>query len=177
MIAITTAATLAGCSGGAAPAGEASEAPTDSATEASASTASALPADMPPTITAPTASASPAALTLPGPTDKDPRRIVAYWQTAVEAGDYAAADKAWRTGIAPAMIPGGTGPAVVSFGTGDTEGGAGSLYFTAPVTVTVNGPDGEPKTTSGTFSARRVNDVDGATPEQLSWRIIAIDWN
>ena len=164
------AATLAGCSGGGTPAGEAKDAPTE--------TAAALPTDRAPPTPAPTASSTSAAFTgtLPGPADKDPQAIVAYWKGAVEAGDYAAADKAWRTGVVPAMTPKGSGPASVTFGTGDTEGGAGSLYFTAPVTVTVNGPDGEPISTSGTFTARRVNDVDGATAEQLSWRIVAIEW-
>lgn len=164
------AATLSACSGGGVPAEEASDTPTEAATP--------LPTDRAPPGPAPTASATPPAFTgtLPGPTDKDPQSIVAYWKGAIEAGDYAAADKAWRTGITPDVTPKGTSPAVVTFGPGNTEGGAGSLYFTAPVTVTVNGPDGEPIPTTGTFTARRVNDVDGASSEQLSWRIVSIDW-
>ncbi|MDR7101053.1 hypothetical protein [Croceicoccus sp. BE223] len=155
----------AGCSGGEAPA----PAPGDTEAVPAPAGPEAVPIVTPP----PSGSYGG---TLPGPTDKDPQTLLTYWQGAVEAGDPAAADKAWRSGTTPVRPPTGNGPAVVAFGPGQTEGAAGSLYFTAPVTVTVEGPDGEPIPATGTLTARRVNDVDGATAEQLSWRIVSIDW-
>lgn len=49
---------------------------------------------------------------------------------------------------------------------GQAEGAAGSLFYTAPVTLI----DGAQRT-SGEVVLRRVNDVDGATPEQLRWHL------
>jgi hypothetical protein len=49
---------------------------------------------------------------------------------------------------------------------GDGEGGAGSLYYTAPVRIS----DGA-RRLAGEIVIRRVNDVDGATAEQLRWHI------
>lgn len=55
---------------------------------------------------------------------------------------------------------------IVTVGKGDQEGAAGSLYYTAPVMI-VDGP----RTIKGEVTMRRVNDVDGASPEQLRWHI------
>jgi hypothetical protein len=49
---------------------------------------------------------------------------------------------------------------------GESEGAAGSIYYTAPVTII----DGARRLT-GEVVLRRVNDVPGATPEQLRWHI------
>ncbi len=54
----------------------------------------------------------------------------------------------------------------VTFGKGESEGAAGSIYYTAPVTIT----DGS-RIITGEVVLRRVNDVDGATSEQLRWHI------
>jgi hypothetical protein len=54
---------------------------------------------------------------------------------------------------------------------GDMEGAAGSIYYTVPTTVTGTRADGSPATLKGDVILRRVNDVDGATPEQLKWHI------
>ncbi len=54
----------------------------------------------------------------------------------------------------------------VTFGKGESEGAAGSLYYTAPVTIT----DGS-RAITGEVVLRRVDDVDGASPEQLRWHI------
>ncbi|NLR69804.1 hypothetical protein HGI47_02795 [Novosphingobium sp. ERN07] len=62
----------------------------------------------------------------------------------------------WSTLLAP----------VVTVGKGEQEGAAGSLYYTAPITI-VDGP----RTLKGEVVMRRVNDVPGATPEQLRWHI------
>lgn len=57
-------------------------------------------------------------------------------------------------------IPGGT-----------TEGAAGSSYYTVPTSITGTARDGSKKTISGEVVMRRVNDVPGATPAQLTWHI------
>ncbi len=62
----------------------------------------------------------------------------------------------WSTLLAPE----------VSVGTGTQEGGAGSLYYTASVTII----DGK-RQVQGEVTIRRVNDVDGASTEQLRWHI------
>ncbi|MDT0509436.1 hypothetical protein [Novosphingobium sp. MMS21-SN21R] len=62
----------------------------------------------------------------------------------------------WSTLLAPE----------VSVGTGTQEGAAGSLYYTAPVTIV----DGK-RTLRGEVTIRRVNDVDGASTEQLRWHV------
>ena len=58
---------------------------------------------------------------------------------------------------------------------GRVEGAAGSLYVEIPVTVTGTLTSGEDFRQTGTFTLRRANDVPGATPEQLQWRIYKTD--
>ncbi|RVQ66926.1 hypothetical protein EKN06_08215 [Croceicoccus ponticola] len=167
LIAVPFAFSIAGCSGSGSPAPDTGDTATPSATAS-------------PTISPePGASATGDAFAepLPGPTDKDPLSLLVYWKGAIESGDFAAANKAWRAGTTPAAVPQGTSPAIVSVGLGQQEGAAGSIYFTVPVTVTVDGPDGEQIPATGTLTARRVNDVEGASAEQFSWRIVSIDWN
>lgn len=53
--------------------------------------------------------------------------------------------------------------------TGTTDGAAGSLYYTAPVTVTGYDKEGRPVRIEGEAVLRRVNDVVGATSAQLRW--------
>ncbi len=59
----------------------------------------------------------------------------------------------------------------MTIGEGQAEGAAGSLYHAAPVTITGLTREGRPYHLSGTVTARRVNDVPGATPAQLRWHI------
>lgn len=54
---------------------------------------------------------------------------------------------------------------------GEMEGAAGSSYYTVPATVTGTRADGSKAVLKGEIVLRRVNDVDGATPEQLRWHI------
>ena len=55
--------------------------------------------------------------------------------------------------------------------TGTMEGAAGSSYYSAPTTITGTRPDGTRATLKGEVVLRRVNDVPGATAEQLAWHI------
>ena len=50
------------------------------------------------------------------------------------------------------------------------EGAAGSLYCTVTATLEDAGNGNRPPV-DGTFTLRRVNDVEGATPEQLRWTV------
>ncbi|MDP3550678.1 MAG: hypothetical protein Q8R81_09800 [Novosphingobium sp.] len=105
---------------------------------------------------------------------RDPVQAMQAFADAIEArdwqavrgfwGDYGKAsgmeERAFGTKWSSLLAP------VVTVGKGEQEGGAGSLYFTAPVTI-VDGP----RTIKGEVTMRRVNDVDGASPEQLRWHI------
>ncbi|MEL7690729.1 hypothetical protein [Citromicrobium bathyomarinum] len=63
------------------------------------------------------------------------------------------------------------GKITVSVPKGTMEGAAGTSYYTAPATIT--GSNGQKLT--GDIVLNRVNDVPGATPEQLRWRVYAFD--
>jgi hypothetical protein len=54
---------------------------------------------------------------------------------------------------------------------GTMEGAAGSSYYTVPATITGIRADGTKTTFKGEVVLRRVNDVPGATAEQLAWHI------
>jgi len=88
------------------------------------------------------------------------------------------ADRAkWSRPAFTAMF-GDLGNITVAIPDGTTEGAAGSLYYTAPVTITAADKDGRPVRIEGSAVLRRVNDVDGATPEQLRWHFatLTLDW-
>ncbi len=55
------------------------------------------------------------------------------------------------------------------------EGAAGSLFATVPVHVYATTDGNRPQEFAGTYVVRSVNDVPGATPEQLAWRLHAAD--
>lgn len=89
---------------------------------------------------------------------RDWKAVRAYWgEKGTGSGlDEAAFARKWEVLASP----------VVTIGEGVQEGAAGSLFYTAPVTIV----DGE-RTIRGGITIRRVNDVDGASPEQLRWHI------
>ena len=112
----------------------------------------------------------------PGPpsASRDPQVVVKAWADAVRARDWPAAYGYWgdhgtRSGKPLAQFTAQWNvlqkPLVV-VGKGDQEGAAGSLYYTVPVTISDGG-----KQISGELVLRRVNDVDGASAEQLRWHI------
>jgi hypothetical protein len=63
----------------------------------------------------------------------------------------------------------------VTLGRGSGDAGAGSLYYTAQATLSGLTRQGRPYRLQGPVILRRVNDVDGATPEQLRWHIDSAD--
>lgn len=66
----------------------------------------------------------------------------------------------------------------VAIPNGTTDGAAGSIYYLAPITIDATGSDGRPVRFEGETVLKRVNDVDGATPEQLRWHFdrLTLDW-
>lgn len=65
----------------------------------------------------------------------------------------------------------GFGKITVAVPGGVMEGAAGSSYYEAPATV--SGSSG--KELTGAIVLRRVNDVPGATAEQLRWRVYRVE--
>lgn len=104
---------------------------------------------------------------------RDPERLLRYYTNAVRAGDWVNAAKAWS--LDAQMTPekltsefGVTARPKLAVGKGDVEGAAGTLYYEAPVVVDY----GDGRTAKrGTIVLSRVNDVPGASQEQLNWRI------
>ncbi|WP_333606052.1 hypothetical protein [Novosphingobium sp.] len=104
---------------------------------------------------------------------RDPERLLRYYTNAIRVGDWVDAARAWS--LDAQMTPeklkgefGGQAGPKIAIGKGDVEGAAGSLYYEAPVVIDF--ADGRPSR-RGTFVLRRVNDVPGASEEQLNWRI------
>ncbi len=110
------------------------------------------------------------------------RSLVLSWARAVELREF---DQAWE-------MMGKAGQAQISKGefnalfhplrditvavpTGSSEGAAGSIYYTAPATVTGTRVDGSKAVLKGEVVLRRVNDVDGATPAQLRWHFAQVN--
>ena len=130
------------------------------------------PAAQPVPIATPKAASSPASPS--ASPSRDPQVVAKAWADAIRARDWPAAYGYWgdhgaRSGKTLAQFTAQWShlkkPLVV-LGKGDQEGAAGSLYFTVPVIII----DGT-RRISGELVLRRVNDVDGASPEQLRWHI------
>ncbi len=108
------------------------------------------------------------------PKSRDPAVVLGAWASAVEACDWAAVRGFWgdhgtASGLSQEAFSAKWSTLLkpkVTAGKGESEGAAGSIYYTAPVTIT----DGA-RIISGEIVFRRVNDVEGASPEQLRWHI------
>lgn len=158
----TQPAPSAGASGDAGPVSAASEGVADTA-------AAVVPADDTAATPSPASALDAGALT----ERRDPERVLRYYVSAVREGDWAAAARVWSSDaqMTPEKIAsqlGGKAGAKLAVGKGDMDGAAGSIYYEAPVVVDF--ADGQPSR-RGTIVLRRVNDVPGASEEQLTWRI------
>lgn len=113
------------------------------------------------------------------PGSRDPQVVLAWWRNALETHDYATARRVWgQNGTSSGQTPQAFAAAWdkyriidITTGKGDQEGAAGSSYYEVPVTVTGLRRDGKPYNLAGKVTLRRVNDIEGATPEQLRWHI------
>lgn len=171
-IALALALHLAGCDRSHPP-GQPETAPTESAS------AAPLPPAPEDAVPVPTMPPGKIAGELPGPTDRDPTHAVAYWRAAMEARDWTSArsvfgDFGAASGQSVEEFAGAWSKyriVDVTVGTGEQDAGAGSSYYEVPVTITGLTQDNHPYHLAGRLMLRRVNDVDGATSEQLRWHI------
>lgn len=102
-------------------------------------------------------------------------RLVRAYYAAVSVHDYRTAYALWhgkqsyghfRKGYAA------TRSARITFlKPGDAEGAAGSIYVTLPVRVDATLRSGAHQHFVGSYTLRRVNDVDGSTAAQRRWHI------
>jgi len=119
------------------------------------------------------APAGPQAALAPAPA-QSPDAVLRGWAMAIERRDWREVRALWGNHGADS----GVSPQVfarrwdrlrhprVTVGTGQQEGAAGSSYYTAPVRV-----DDGTRSFAGDLTIRRVNDVPGATAEQLRWHL------
>ncbi len=164
-IAIAVAA-LAACSGPAPEQPDASALASSAAEAAAAASAEAMPSANP--------AGSPAAPPELPSESRDPAKVVVAWAKTMSLKRWGSAHLYWgdfgaRSGLTLAQFAAKWGKLAnpeFELHAGDTEGGAGSLYYTAPIVLI----DGK-RHTRGEIVLRRVNDVDGASAEQLRWHI------
>jgi len=122
-----------------------------------------------------------------GESDKGPagaRRVLAEWGKALEARDYDAAYALWG---ADAHARSGMESTEhrqwwarfktvnVAARDGQMEGAAGSSFYTAPVAIVGKLRNGAPYRLEGSVTLRRVNNVPGATADQLRWHLEKVD--
>jgi hypothetical protein len=108
-------------------------------------------------------------------------QVVQHYGALVERHHWLKAEKLWSDFEAArkfavalsAQIP----VAHVEIGDlGPTEGAAGSIYTTVPVTFYGPAKSGRPERRKADIVLRRVNDVPGSTEKQRQWHIERIDW-
>ena len=163
---------LAGCSKPA-PEQADTQAIASSAAQAAAAASSEVPTEA-------SASASPAPVKTAAPapeapsTSRDPGKVVLAWAKAMTLKQWGSAYRYWgdegaRSGLTLLQFSEKWGKLAnpeFELHPGTSEGAAGSLYYTAPIVLI----DGK-RHTRGEIVMRRVNDVDGASAEQLRWHI------
>jgi hypothetical protein len=176
-------ALLAGCGApDRAPAPQASEAaapaasaPTAMASSSSPSSSSAPALAPSPTVTppAPPAATSPKA-DLSALDSRDCRTVAQAYFDALARGDYGLAARVWSDpAIDQARLKAafaGYKQPRVAIAAMEQEGAAGSSYCTVSGTLSDGGDAGKPAR-KGQVVLKRVNDVPGATPQQLRWTI------
>jgi hypothetical protein len=108
------------------------------------------------------------------------RLVVQRYYAAIDHGDYATAWRLWDRGgqasgkTLDAFTRGFARTAHTRVLTGaptDGEGAAGSVFVTIPVQVDATLKNGARQHFAGSYILRRVDDVDGASPEQLRWHL------
>lgn len=124
----------------------------------------------------------------PGEADKgEPgaRAVLLDWARAIERKQF---DRAWQlmseqdhakwSAAQFAQLFAGLGEITVAVPGGTMEGAAGSSFYTSHAVITATDDAGRPVRIEGDVVLRRVDDVPGATPEQLRWHIqsTTLDW-
>jgi len=114
------------------------------------------------------------------------RAVLRHWGEALEGRNY---DAAWALWGPPAEAQARSGMEAtehrqwwarfktinVAAQAGQMEGAAGSSFYSAPLAVVGKLRNGQPYRLEGTVTLRRVNDVPGATPQQLRWHLEKLD--
>lgn len=137
-----------------------------------AAAASAAGSDAPSSV--PTSSTAVLPKAVPPSASRDPQEVLLSWAKSVSLKDWPTAygywgDKGARSGQTLDQFTAAWSKLQqpdLEIGKGEQEGAAGSLYYTVPVIIVDGG-----RRIPGEVVLRRVNDVDGATPEQLRWHI------
>ena len=149
--------------------------PAQSASPSDASSATGAPlTPIPKVPKAPRAGVTATPAPDPVSTSRDPAKVVVAWARAMSLKQWGTAYLYWgdhgaRSGLTLAQFAAKWNKLAnpeFELHPGTTEGGAGSLYYTAPV-VLIDGA----RHTRGEIVLRRVNDIDGASAEQLRWHI------
>lgn len=117
-------------------------------------------------------------------TEKGARNLLTSWARAIEMDE---AGQAWammgRVGKAKwtedqfENLFDDLGAVTVDVRGGQMEGAAGSSFYTVPTVITATDKAGKPVRFTGELVLRRVNDVPGATPEQLRWHFESVTLN
>lgn len=107
---------------------------------------------------------------------KGARNFLLSFAHAIELNEF---DQAWAllsrgdqqkwSKVAFAKMFADLGPITVAIPEGTSEGAAGSIYYTSPITINAEAKGGHPVRIEGESVLRRVNDVNGATAAQLRW--------
>ena len=156
-----------------------------SGSPAPAPTGAIAPADQSPSHPTPASPPSSAVGLAPTPTpqptqdqatldSRDCRTVAQAYADAIERHAFDFAARAWNDPVIDAArlkarFAGFTGPRI-EIKKVEEEGAAGSLYCTVTGVLT-DTADPNKKTRSGEIVLKRVNDVPGATPDQLRWTI------
>lgn len=113
----------------------------------------------------------------------DPADTLEAWADALEARDWTAARAVWgESGEASGMTPEEFAAAYdkyrtinIELGEGRIEGAAGTVYYEAPVVMEGELESGEAYRMEGPVVVSRVNNVPGASTEELEWHIATSD--
>ena len=114
------------------------------------------------------------------PAQASPRAAVEVVRTYFRLlGEGEATDRLWAEGNAggadlTALLSGLTDLRADVGPPGAMEGAAGSSYIEVPASIEARRPDRARFSREARFTLRRVNNVPGATPEQLRWRIHSV---
>lgn len=107
-------------------------------------------------------------------TSRDCATVAAAYSDALTARDFVLAARAWAEPIGSAELATryeGYGAPSLDVGQAERSGTAGTLYCELTITLR-DDDDAQRPLRQGTMTLRRVNDVPGASVDQLRWRII-----
>ena len=167
-------ATLAACSRPAPEEPDASALASSAAEAAAVASAETMPSGTP-AVPAATPTAAPLPATPEAPSEsRDPAKVVVAWAKTMSLKQWGSGYLYWgdhgaRSGMTAAQFAAKWGKLTnpeFELHKGTSEGAAGSLYYTAPIVLI----DGK-RHVAGEIVLRRVNDVEGASAEQLRWHI------